>query len=84
MIGFVHDWASRENTRKSWDMVARYVIPEVIVLLKDYRESHEFVTQIRDYWNRAQDAVMSKIQENERAADVMEREGMQGEKSKSS
>jgi limonene 1,2-monooxygenase len=84
VIGFVHDWASRENTRKSWDMVARYVIPEVNGLLKDYRESHEFVTQNRDYWNRAQDAVMSKIQENERAADVMEREGMQGEKSKSS
>ena len=83
VIGFVHDWASRENTRKSWDMVARYVIPEVNGLLSGYKESHEFVTQNRDYWNRAKDAIMSKIQENERAADVMEREGLQGEKSKS-
>ena len=83
VIGFVHDWASREHTRKSWDMVARYVIPEVNGLLSGYKESHEFVTQNRDYWNRAKDAIMSKIQENERAADVMEREGLQGEKSKS-
>ncbi len=83
VIGFVHDWASRENTRNSWDMVARYVIPEVNTLLSGYKESHEFVTQNRDYWNRAKDAIMSKIQENERAADVMEREGLQGEKSKS-
>ena len=29
VIGFAHDWANRENTLKSWDLVARYVIPEV-------------------------------------------------------
>ena len=22
-----HDWANRENTRRSWDLVARYVMP---------------------------------------------------------
>ena len=81
VVGFVHDWASRENTRRSWDMVARYVIPEVNGLLSSYRESHKFVTEHREYWDRANDAVMMKIQENERAADVMEREGLQGEKS---
>ena len=83
VIGFVHDWANKEHTQKSWDMVARYVIPEVNGLLKEYKESHEFVTQNRDYWNRSNDAIMNKIQENERAADVMEREGEVGEKSKS-
>ena len=61
-------------------MVARYVIPEINGLLANYRESHRFVTDNREYWNRANDAVMSKIQENSRAADVMEREGLQGEK----
>ena len=80
VVGFVHDWANRENTRRSWDMVARYVIPEINGLLANYRESHRFVTDNREYWNRANDAVMSKIQENSRAADVMEREGLQGEK----
>ena len=67
VIGFVHDWANRENTRRSWDMVARYVVPQVNGLLDDYFESHRFVTDNRDYWNRAQQAVRSKIGENKRA-----------------
>ena len=29
VIGFAHDWANREDTLRSWDLVARYVIPEV-------------------------------------------------------
>ena len=29
VVGFVHDWANRENTMRSWDLVARYVIPEI-------------------------------------------------------
>ena len=29
VVGFVHDWANPENTMRSWDMVARYVIPEI-------------------------------------------------------
>ena len=71
VIGFVHDWANRENTRRSWDMVARYVVPQVNGLLDDYFESHRFVTDNRDYWNRAQKAVRSKIDENERAAEAL-------------
>lgn len=67
VIGFVHDWANRENTRRSWDMVARYVAPQINGLLDDYFESHKFVTDNRDYWNRAQQAIRSKISENERA-----------------
>ena len=27
VLGFAHDWANREATRRSWDLVARYVIP---------------------------------------------------------
>ena len=67
VIGFVHDWANRENTRRSWDMVARYVVPQVNGLLDDYFESHRFVTDNREYWNRAQQAIRTKISENERA-----------------
>jgi limonene 1,2-monooxygenase len=67
VIGFVHDWANREDTLRSWDMVARYVIPEVNGLLDDYRESNKFVIDNRTTWLRAGDAVASKIRENERA-----------------
>ena len=71
VIGFCHDWASREDTRRSWDMVARYVIPEVNGMLDGYRESNSFVIANRDSWNRAGAAIMSKISENERAAAAM-------------
>ncbi len=80
VVGFVHDWANRENTRRSWDMVARYVVPEVNGLLDDYRDSYRFVNESRETWTRASEAVMSKIQQNERAAQVMESQGYAGEK----
>ncbi|MYE55181.1 MAG: LLM class flavin-dependent oxidoreductase [Chloroflexi bacterium] len=71
VIGFVHDWANRENTRRSWDMVARYVVPQINGLLDDYFESPRFVTDNREYWNRAQQAIRSKIGENERAEEAL-------------
>jgi limonene 1,2-monooxygenase len=78
VIGFVHDWANREDTLRSWDMVARYVLPEVNGLLDDYRESNKFVIENRGAWDRAGDAVVSKIRENERAAAAMEEDEAQG------
>jgi limonene 1,2-monooxygenase len=71
VIGFVHDWANRENTNRSWDLVARYVVPAINGLLDDYKESNQYVIENRDTWNRAGQAIMSKIQENERAVAAM-------------
>ena len=71
VIGFVHDWANRENTNRSWDLVARYVIPAINGLVDDYKESNQYVIENRDTWNRAGQAIMSKIQENERAVAAM-------------
>ena len=71
-IGFVHDWANRADTLNSWDLVARYVMPEVNGMLDNYRESNKFVIENRDTWMRAGAAIMSKIQENKRAAEAME------------
>ena len=70
-IGFVHDWANRADTLNSWDLVARYVIPEVNGMLDNFRESNKYVIENRDTWLRAGQAIMSKIQENERARDAM-------------
>jgi limonene 1,2-monooxygenase len=67
VIGFVHDWANRENTSRSWDLVARYVIPEVNGLLDEYRDSNKFVIENRETWLRAGQAIASKIRGNERA-----------------
>ena len=68
LVGFVHDWANPENTRRSWDMVARYVVPEINGYLAGLRTSREFVATNREYFNRAREAVMAKITENPTAA----------------
>src|SRR5258707_8451354 len=68
VVGFVHDWANPENTMRSWDMVARYVVPEINGYVANLRKSREFVINNRDSFNRAREAVMSKINENEAAA----------------
>ena len=71
VVGFVHDWASPENTRRSWDMVARYVVPEINGYLAALRTSREFVVNNREYFNRARQAVMAKINQNPAAAQAL-------------
>jgi limonene 1,2-monooxygenase len=67
VVGFVHDWANPENTMRSWDMVARYVVPEINGYLAGLRESQHFVANNRGAFDRAKDAIMAKITENEAA-----------------
>jgi limonene 1,2-monooxygenase len=67
-IGFVHDWANRENTLRSWDLVMRYVVPELNGLLTPYRESQDHVRVHRDSFASAQQGILNKIMENPRAA----------------
>ncbi|WP_416899296.1 MAG: LLM class flavin-dependent oxidoreductase [Minwuia sp.] len=70
-IGFVHDWASRANTRKSWDLVARYVVPELNGMLDAYRESRNYVVEHRESFERAGQAILAKIHQNPRAAEAL-------------
>jgi limonene 1,2-monooxygenase len=72
LIGFMHDWANRENTLRSWDLVARYVIPKVQGLLNHYEESREYVINHRDSFELAGRAVLNKIMEHEGAAKALE------------
>ena len=68
IVGFVHDWANPENTRRSWDMVARYVIPEINGYIAKLRKSQKFLIENRAVFERAGQAVMAKIMENDKAA----------------
>src|SRR5204863_8278651 len=68
VLGFAHDWANRENTARSWDLVARYVIPEINGLLEGYRTSRQYVVEHRESFERAGQAVLSKIMSHEGAA----------------
>ncbi len=73
VVGFVHDWANPENTFRSWDMVARYVVPEINGYLAGLRTSQKFVSENRAYFDRAREAVMAKIMSNESAAAALEK-----------
>ena len=68
VIGFVHDWANPENTFRSWDMVARYVVPEINGYLREMRASQQYVIHNRAAFDRGKEAVMAKIMENDAAA----------------
>jgi limonene 1,2-monooxygenase len=68
IIGFAHDWANPENTRRSWDLVARYVVPEINGYIEALRKSQTFVIENRAIFERAGEAVMAKIMGNEKAA----------------
>ena len=74
VIGFVNDFASPEATARSWDMVARYVLPEVNGMLTEFRESNRFVRENREYFDRAGQAILAKIMENDRAAEALHEE----------
>ena len=76
VIGFAHDWAPREAQFRSWELVARHVVPEINGLLDSYRESQRYVIEHRESFERAGAAIMAKIAENERAARALE-ESMQ-------
>jgi limonene 1,2-monooxygenase len=72
VIGFVHDWANPENTFRSWDMVARYVVPEINGYLAGLRRSREHLVHNRAAFDRGRDAVMAKINENAAAVAALE------------
>ena len=71
VVGFVHDWATVENTFRSWDIVARYVVPEVNGYVRKLRESQKFLIENRGVFERANQAVMAKIMENKSAAEAL-------------
>jgi len=73
VVGFVHDWANPENTFRSWDMVARYVVPEVNGYLAKLRDSQHFVATNRGVFDRAKDAIMAKVMENDAAVAALAR-----------
>jgi len=72
VVGFVHDWATPRDNANSWDLVARYVVPAVNGYLNQYRESQQHVIDNREIFERAGQAVVAKIMENERAVAAMQ------------
>lgn len=73
VMGFAHDWANRENTMRSWDLFARYVIPELRGMTTGLRESQEFLNANQaELMGGAGRAILAKVMENDRAAEAMQ------------
>jgi limonene 1,2-monooxygenase len=72
VIGFAHDWANREATWRSWELLARYVVPEVNGMTTRMRESMQFIHDHQpELMAGAGAAVMQKIMAHEGAAAAM-------------
>jgi len=72
VLGFAHDWANREATLRSWELMARYVIPELNGYTIGMRESQEYLNRNQaELMAGASKAVVSKIMEHEGAAAAM-------------
>src|SRR5260370_29123108 len=67
----VHDWADWEQTRRSYELIARYVVPQFNGQLNSRRQSFEYCRQNRGrFLEAAETAVQSEIQRyQQRAAD---------------
>ena len=72
VLGFAHDWANRENTLRSWEMVARYVMPELNGYTTHLQKSADFLIEKQgELMSGATAAVMQKIMESPEAAQAM-------------
>lgn len=72
VLGFAHDWANRDATLRSWELMARYVIPELNGYTAGMRESQDYLNRNQaDLMAGASKAVVSKIMEHEGAAAAM-------------
>jgi limonene 1,2-monooxygenase len=72
VLGFAHDWAGREATMRSWDLVARYVVPEINGLTAGLRASAQYLHDNQaDLMGGASRAVMAKIMSHDGAAKAM-------------
>jgi limonene 1,2-monooxygenase len=72
VLGFAHDWANREATLRSWDLVARYVIPAVNGTTGRLRSSMQFLHDHQsELMAGAGAAVMQKIMGHQGASAAM-------------
>jgi len=68
VLGFAHDWANKEASMRSWEMVARYVVPALNETFRPMQESADYVSDNKaSLMASAGAAVMQKIMAHEGA-----------------
>jgi limonene 1,2-monooxygenase len=64
ILSFGHDWTSREQQRRSYEMIARYVMPKVNGLIRPIERSAERVTAKKgELMQAASGAVLKAIRD---------------------
>jgi limonene 1,2-monooxygenase len=72
VLGFAHDWAPREAMLRSWELFARYVVPELNGYTANQKKSADFLHDHQtELIGGAAAAVMAKINENDKAKQAM-------------
>ena len=72
VIGFAHDWANREATQRSWDLLARYVVPEINGYTRAMRESSEYLVKHQaTLMAGASAAIVAQIKRDPKAKEAM-------------
>jgi limonene 1,2-monooxygenase len=65
LLGFAHDWASPEASARSYEMVARYVIPRLQGLIEPVQRSADFVSEHRkELMEGAGKAILATIRQH--------------------
>ena len=68
VIGFAHDWANPEATLRSWDLFARYVIPELNGYVRNQHASADYLAVHKAaLMARMNDAIQQQIMGNKKA-----------------
>ena len=69
MVGFVHDWVSPQANHRSWELFARYVMPEFQGQLAPLRRSAERVSANKaELMAGAGAAIFAQIQADDKAS----------------
>ena len=72
VLGFAHDWANKEASQRSWEMVARYVVPALQGTVRPMQASADYVEANKaTLMASAGAAVMQKIIAHEGAQAAM-------------
>ena len=72
VLGFAHDWANREASLRSWELISRYVVPAVNGTIRTMQESADYVHDHKaELMASAGAAVMQKIMAHEGAQKAM-------------
>ena len=68
VVGFAHDWANREATLRSWELFARYVVPELNGYTRNLQESAEYMAAHRQELMAGRvESIKATVQGNEKA-----------------